>query len=89
MANAGSPPKRKSFKTPPKNPAQDPPKDLTKDPVGTKTLTKKPSGHPVPLNFTVENEFRREFKTFAVQNDLPMVELLKLSFETYKQQTQV
>jgi len=67
------------------NPKGDPPKETTI----VKPLTKKPSGQPVPLNFTVENEFRREFKTFAAQQDMPMVELLKLSFEAYKHQAQV
>ena len=78
MANAGNPPKRPKYKNPP--PKADPPKSV---------LTKDPSGKPVPLNFTVENEFRREFKMYAVQNDMPMVDLLKLSFETYKQQSQI
>lgn len=67
-----------------RNPKGEPPKDNPALP-----LTKRPSNQPVPLNFTVENQFRREFKMYAVQNDMPMVDLLKLSFEALKQQTHV
>ncbi len=77
MANAGKPPKKKTFKTPPEEPTQ------------ASVLTKKPANKQVPLNFTVENEFRRDFKTFAAQHDIPMVDLLRTCFQTYKEQSQV
>jgi len=39
----------------------------------------------LPLNFRVGASFRREFKTYAAEHDLKLNELLKLSFQTYKQ----
>jgi len=39
-----------------------------------------------PLNFRVSASFRREFKTYAAQHDLKLNELLRLSFEAYRQQ---
>ena len=39
-----------------------------------------------PLNFRVSPAFRREFKTFAAQNDLKLNELLRRAFDTYKRQ---
>lgn len=39
-----------------------------------------------PLNFRVSAAFRREFKTYAAQNDLKLNELLRLSFEAYSRQ---
>ena len=42
--------------------------------------------NPAPLNFRVSPAFRREFKTFAAQNDLKLNELLRLSFDAYKGQ---
>ncbi len=81
MPKLKQPPQRKR-KT---NPKGEPPNDRA---VVT-PLTKRPSSEPVPLNFTVENEFRREFKVFAVTHDMNMVDLLKQSFELYKQQARV
>ena len=39
-----------------------------------------------PLNFRVSPAFRREFKTFAAQNDLKLNELLRRAFDAYKRQ---
>lgn len=39
----------------------------------------------VPLNFKTDASFKKSFKTFAVSHDMTMVELLKTSFEFYKQ----
>ena len=39
-----------------------------------------------PLNFRVSPAFRREFKTFAAQNDLKLNELLRRAFDMYKRQ---
>ena len=39
-----------------------------------------------PLNFRVSSAFRREFKTFAAQNDLKLNELLRRAFDAYKNQ---
>ncbi|MFQ5717757.1 MAG: hypothetical protein ACE5GQ_11755 [Nitrospinales bacterium] len=49
-------------------------------------LTRNPSNKSVALNFYVENEFRRAYKSFAVEHDMTMVELLKRSFQVYKDQ---
>lgn len=38
-----------------------------------------------PLNFKVPREFRREFKTFASQHDMKMVELLHEGFRLVKE----
>ncbi|MCZ2152951.1 MAG: hypothetical protein LC114_03450 [Bryobacterales bacterium] len=37
-----------------------------------------------PLNFRVPAQFHREFKLFAVQHDISMVELLQRSFQLMK-----
>ena len=39
-----------------------------------------------PLNFRVSSTFRRQFKTYAAQHDLKLNELLRLSFEAFRQQ---
>ncbi len=38
-----------------------------------------------PLNFKVTKAFRREFKTYASQHDMKMVELLHLGFRLVKE----
>ncbi len=38
-----------------------------------------------PLNFRVPAVFRREFKTYAARHDLKLNELLRRSFEAYRQ----
>jgi len=38
-----------------------------------------------PLNFRVPADFRREFKTYAAQHDLKLNELLRRSFQVYRQ----
>ncbi len=43
-------------------------------------------GNLAPLNFRVSSVFRREFKTYAATHDLKLNELLRLSFEAYRQQ---
>lgn len=39
-----------------------------------------------PLNFRVPAQFHREFKIYAVQNGMSMVELLQQSFQLMKAQ---
>lgn len=48
-------------------------------------LVKPNDGQLVPLHFAVPIEFRREYKTFAAEHDISMVQLLQRSFELYKQ----
>jgi hypothetical protein len=42
-------------------------------------------GTLAPLNFRVPAAFRREFKTYAARHDLKLNELLRRSFEAYRQ----
>ena len=37
-----------------------------------------------PLNFKVPTSFKKEYKQFALDNDLSLVDVLKLSFAAYK-----
>ena len=39
-----------------------------------------------PLNFKVPAKFRREYKIYALQHDMSMVELLQQSFQLMKSQ---
>lgn len=71
-----SSPKKKTTKGEP------PPADKPSD-----NLTKTASGANVPLNFKVSVEFHREFKTYAAQHDITMLELLESCFAFYKENT--
>lgn len=51
----------------------------------TEPLTKNPSSKLVPLNFKVENELHREFKVFASERDMQMVDLFRICFKSYKE----
>ena len=65
-----------------------PPKKSTKGtPVvqPSNNLSKGSSEDFVGLNFKVEAEFRREFKTFAAEHDLKMNDLLKRSFRLFQE----
>lgn len=42
------------------------------------------NGKLAPLNFRVDGEFRRMFKTYAARHDLKLNELLKRSFDAYR-----
>lgn len=56
-------------------------------PKGTKgqaSQTLSQNGELIGLNFKIEPEFRREFKTYAAEHDLSMVDLLKESFALHK-----
>ncbi|MBA7495581.1 hypothetical protein ES702_06168 [subsurface metagenome] len=50
----------------------------------TNNLVKSSTSEKVQLKFDVSPEFRKEFKTYAVDQDMSMVELLMKSFEQYK-----
>ena len=75
MATITSPKKKTSKGEPP-------PADRPSD-----NLTKTASGANVPLNFKVSVEFHREFKTYAAQHDITMLELLYDCFNSYKEST--
>ena len=40
-----------------------------------------------PLNFKVPASFKKEYKQFALDNDLSLVDIIKLSFSKYKELT--
>ena len=48
-------------------------------------LSKRDVGGLVGLNFKVSPEFRREFKGYANDNDMKMLELLQNAYEFYKE----
>lgn len=48
-------------------------------------LDKPAKGELVGMNLSVEKEFRKEYKTYAVDHDMSMAELLRKSFELYKE----
>ncbi len=47
-------------------------------------LTRTPDQELRPMNFKVPAEFKREFKSYATQMDISMVQLLTTCFEFYK-----
>ncbi len=47
-------------------------------------LTKPSDGDTAPLNFTVPPSFRKDYKAFAVEHDMTMVQVLYESFEIYR-----
>ena len=47
-------------------------------------LSKKPSGGRDSMFFWVSPEFKREFRIFAAERDMSMVEVLIQSFEEFK-----
>jgi hypothetical protein len=59
-------------------------------PKGTKgkptqqTTANLESEELVAMNFKVDKTFRREFRTYASDHDMSMVDLLKKAFEEYK-----
>jgi len=54
----------------------------------TETAVRRNGSEPAtlaPLNFKVTKAFRREFKTYASQHDMKMVELLHEAFRLVKE----
>ena len=47
-------------------------------------LNKHPSCKLVPMNFYVPIDFKREYKIYAAEKDMNMVDVLKISFALYK-----
>lgn len=69
---------------PPKNSKSRPGTPSQADEPQTTKLHKHPSGKLVPMNFYVPVDFKREYKIYAAQKDMNMVDVLKSSFELYK-----
>jgi hypothetical protein len=51
--------------------------------TATRAADDEGEGRGTPLNFRVSPVFRREFKTYAAQHDMKLIELLQTSFEFY------
>ena len=66
--------KKKATRTPPPLEAPTP-----------NNLEKPSKSQFVGLNLSVTPEFRKEYKTYAIDHDMTMVELLSRTFEFYKQ----
>lgn len=62
-----------------------PPSLETPGPVVGNNTSKPEAGETVPLNFRVSPEMRREFKAFAAEHDMKMVEVLEDMWKSYKQ----
>ncbi len=61
-----------------------PPTDNNETAAVGNNIKKPASGEYRPLNFKVDAEFSREFRTFAASNDLKLIVLLREAFELYK-----
>jgi hypothetical protein len=75
MADIDKPSKRKKTGAPPR-----------KDEASVKNLDRPISSELEPLQFKVEPEFKKAYKIFAAESGLKMVDVLKASFELYRQQ---
>lgn len=49
-------------------------------------LSKAPAAERVAMNFYVDPEFKREYKLFAAEHDLKLIDILRESFQLYKEQ---
>ena len=78
MADTGKKPVKKKVKGTPPTTASGPT-------TVTNNTDKAAKGDLIPLNFAVPAEFKKDFKLFATMNDIAMVDLLKKSFEFYKE----
>ena len=72
---------------PPKNkPSKGaPPTDNNETGAVGNNIKKPASGEYKPLNFKVDAEFNREFRTFAASHDMKLNELLREAFELYRE----
>ncbi len=53
----------------------------------SQNILKKEKGKTVDLNFKVDAEFKRDFKTFAVTHDLSQKQVLEMAFRLLKENT--
>lgn len=61
-----------------------PPSVNSPSPVVGNNTSKPEAGETVPLNFRVDPEMRREFKAFAAEHDMRMVDVFKEMWGVYK-----
>lgn len=59
-------------------------KKSTKGVPTPQTTTNLENEELVAMNFKVDKAFRREFRTYASDHDMSMVDLLKKAFEEYR-----
>lgn len=71
---------------PNKRPTKGAPPQINAPQDASHNLQKPEAGELVPMNFKVSPEFKKEFKGFANDHDLTMVDLLKAAYELYKHQ---
>ncbi len=62
-----------------------PPKSTKGEPVQEPSATLMRSDELVALNFKVSPDFRREFRTYASERDVSMIELLKDAYREYRE----
>lgn len=55
-----------------------------KEEAASRNLTKPTNEELKPLNFKVAANFKKEFKQYAFDHDITMVDLLQKAFEHYK-----
>lgn len=55
-----------------------------KEEEASRNLTKPSNQELKPLNFKVAAEFKKDFKLYALEHDISMVELLQRAFKFYK-----
>ncbi len=63
----------------------DPP-SLDDTPGSGENLAKPEPSDLVPMNFKVDAEFRKSYRTMAAMHDVTMTDILKESFELYRKQ---
>lgn len=73
-----------SVKAPPARKTKGEPPPQTK---ASQNLTKQVPEGLRPLNFRVPAAFHKEFKLYAANHEISMLELLQKAFERYKQST--
>ncbi|MCP9237900.1 hypothetical protein [Lewinella sp. JB7] len=50
----------------------------------SRNLAKPSTTEQAPLNFKVDAEFKKQYKLYALEHGISMVDLLKASFEAYR-----
>lgn len=68
----------------PKTPIEQKPQKARGEASVLKLAASAASDSLTPMNFRVSKQFHREFKLYAVEHGMSMVELLQVSFEAMK-----
>lgn len=75
---------RKVTRAMPKSPTLLKPEENTASPLMSLAKSEKPGVGLTPLNFRVPETFHREFKIYAAQQGMSMVDLLQASFAQFR-----